>query len=164
MALAIRLASPSEAAFFTVMRTRLVVPSPSSMSISDRRASTARRASSKAARSFPAVRGVSDPDERMMAVSLVDMSPSMLMAFSVGPTQRLNIAVRSSAPTGASVMMKQRSVAMFGAIMPAPLAVPATRKSPAEVVKETQISFGTVSVVMMARGIARPPSRLEAGD
>ena len=61
----------------------------------------------------------------------------------------------------ASVVKKASSVAMLGAIMPAPFAMPPTRTVSPSSVNSAKASFGRVSVVMIARA-ASPPAPAES--
>ena len=84
------------------------------------------------------------------AVSLVDVSVSMLNALKVRSITRRNSPSSASAATLASVQNSAISVAMSGSIIPTPLAMPTTRASPAV----AAATFGTVSVVMIALAAA----------
>ena len=59
-----------------------------------------------------------------ISVSLVDVSLSTVIALKVLPTPPDRSACRTGAAIGASVATKDSIVAMSGAIMPAPLAMP----------------------------------------
>ena len=59
----------------------------------------------------------------------------------------------------ASVVSTQSMVAMFGLIMPAPLAMPPMRKAPDSVSTAKETSFGNVSLVMMAWAHFNPARR-----
>jgi hypothetical protein len=63
-----------------------------------------------------------------MTVSFVLVSPSMVMRLKDWSTAKRMARLSSSLETLASVVMKLSMVAMFGQIMPAPLAIPPTRK------------------------------------
>ena len=65
------------------------------------------------------------PLARRATVSLVDVSPSMLMELKERSTAWERRGCRVEAGIGASVVRMLRRVAMFGWIMPAPLAMPA---------------------------------------
>ena len=84
------------------------------------------------------------------AVSLVEVSVSMLSALKVRSITRRNIRSRSAVSTATSVRNSVISVAMSGSIMPTPLAMPTTRASPTAACA----TLGTVSVVMIARAAA----------
>ena len=83
-------------------------------------------------------------------VSDVDVSPSMVTALKVSATLSKTIFCRAAAATGASVKTNDNMVAMSGAIMPAPFAMPliVTLALPSFAVAVA--TFGKVSVVMMA--------------
>ena len=130
----------------TLMWDTLVAPSASSTICS---------ASEQQASLSAAVNALSEGDApRPLAststVSLVDVQPSTVMALKETPTAALSAAARRSGSTAASVVQSASMVAMSGASMAAPLAMPPTVKpSPC-----TTTSLGTVSVVMMARAAA----------
>ena len=82
------------------------------------------------------------------------MQPSTVMELNEAATASCSAFWRVGASTAASVVQRASIVAMLGASMAAPLAIPPTVKpGPA-----TTTSFGTVSVVMMARAAAAPAS------
>ena len=95
-------------------------------------------------------------------MSLVDVSPSTVMALNVSSAASASARCSRSGPTSASVVRNPSMVAMFGSIMPAPLAIPPTWKTPSGVVARTAASFAHRSVVMMASAAAPCPSRLSA--
>src|SRR6202035_5919208 len=64
------------------------------------------------------------PVARASSVSDVEVSPSMVTALKVSSTLLLSSDCRAPAAIGASVNTKANIVAMSGAIMPAPLAMP----------------------------------------
>src|SRR5439155_486773 len=66
------------------------------------------------------------PPARRSTVSLVLVSPSTVIAFSVGATASRSVRRAAAAATRASVTTNTRSVAMSGAIMPPPLPSAAT--------------------------------------
>ena len=87
-------------------------------------------------------------------MSFVDWQPSTDIALneSATPARRIRWSVSGSA--SASVVSTASIVAMSGASMAAPLAMPPTRKpSP-----DTSVSLRTVSVVMIACAALLPPS------
>ena len=91
-------------------------------------------------------------------LSLVDVSPSMVTRLN-DASAISRASSRSSARTiGASVATKPSIVAMFGAIMPAPLAMPVTVIGRRRRRRVATPPFGTVSVVMIARAAANQPS------
>jgi len=87
-------------------------------------------------------------------VSFVDVAPSTVMALNDAATASCSAFCRVGASTAASVVQTASMVAMLGASMAAPLAMPPTVKPE----PTTTTSFGTVSVVMMARAAAAPAS------
>jgi hypothetical protein len=62
-----------------------------------------------------------------ITVSLVLVSPSMVMRLKDPSTDRFSADCRSETEMSASVQMKQSMVAMSGRIMPAPLATATMR-------------------------------------
>ena len=68
-----------------------------------------------------------------------------------------SIACRAGAAIGASVKTKDSMVAMSGAIMPAPLAMPAMVTSIPSIATVAAASLGNVSVVMIARAASAMP-------
>ena len=107
--------------------------------------------SSRAARNSSASAGPLRPEDRRMAVSLVLWSPSIERRLSVLCTHHVRSSRSRSRGTATSVQRKQRSVAMFGSIMPAPFAIPTILPRPAAADR----TFGKASVVMIARAIGR---------
>ena len=85
------------------------------------------------------------------------MSPSIVTALKVSATASLSSACKAGAAIGASVKTKVSMVAMSGAIMPAPLAMPliVTVALPRRAVAVA--TFGKVSVVMMALAASSQP-------
>ena len=75
----------------------------------------------------------------MITVSLVEVAPSTFSVLNVRLAASRRISVISSEVTSASVVRKASIVAMFGAIMPQPLAMPPRVK----VVPWTSVSFWT---------------------
>ena len=84
-----------------------------------------------------------------MAVSDVDVSVSTETQLNVRSMTRRQIASRASPSTAASVNAMVINVAIFGSIIPTPLATPTTRAGPAPIVASAILC--TVSVVMMPR-------------
>ena len=64
------------------------------------------------------------PVANIISVSEVEVSPSMVTALKVSATPSLSSACKAGAEIAASVKTKDSMVAMSGAIMPAPLAMP----------------------------------------
>ena len=92
-----------------------------------------------------------------MTVSFVLMSPSIVMRLKEFATERFNSARRADWGMAASVVTTQSMVAMFGSIIPAPLAIPPTRNEPFEVFTSTAYSLAKVSLVMIAAAEAALP-------
>ena len=67
------------------------------------------------------------PVANSSSVSEVEVSPSMVTALKVSPTPSCSSACSAGAAIAASVKTKDSIVAMSGAIMPAPLAMPLMR-------------------------------------
>ena len=84
-------------------------------------------------------------------MSLVEVSPSTVMALKVRSTTSRSARSSSAGETAASVAMKPSMVAMFGWIIPAPLAQPRTRTFFPSREHVAAAHFGRVSVVMIAR-------------
>ena len=86
------------------------------------------------------------------------MAPSESSRSKLTRVAARSAASRSADPAAASVVSTTSMVASPGASMPAPLAIPPTvNPGPA-----TTTVLGTLSVVMMARAAAGPPSRASA--
>jgi hypothetical protein len=81
------------------------------------------------------------------------------MRLRLSPTALTSARRSSAGVTLASVVKNASMVARFGAIMPAPLAIPPTWQPTPEAVKPTATCLGRVSVVMIARAASAPPSR-----
>ena len=92
------------------------------------------------------------------------MSPSIVTALKLSATPRASRRCNTGAAIGASVNTKASMVAMSGAIMPAPLAMPqiVTVASPSFAVAAAP--FGKVSVVMMALAAACQPAGPGVGN
>ena len=82
-----------------------------------------------------------------MAVSLVEVSVSTETQLNVRSMTRRKMVSSDAGSMSASVNMSVMSVAMFGSIMPTPLATPTTTALEPEIVADA--TFSTVSVVMM---------------
>ena len=154
MASAAARAAFSVAAPVTSTSTKRETPSPS---LTIMRAK-ARVTSSKAA-SKTLTEGVTPlrPLASKMTVSLVLMSPSMVMRLKEFATERRREARRAGCEIAASVVTTQSMVAMFGSIIPAPLAIPPMRNMPSGVLTSTANSFAKVSLVMMDAAAALLP-------
>ena len=79
-------------------------------------------------------------------MSLVEQHPSTVISLKLSLTASRKMRVRVAGSQGASVVRRASIVAMFGASIAAPFAMPPTLNPPAS----TWISFETVSVVIMA--------------
>ncbi len=90
------------------------------------------------------------PVAKASSVSEVEVSPSMVTALKVSATPSLSRLCSTGAAIGASVKTKDSMVAMSGAIMPAPLAMPqmVTGVPPTRAIAAAPL--GKVSVVMIA--------------
>jgi len=152
----------ASAAPVTRISISLVAPSPSMTNWRAKSSRTACRASPKrrpsrlsgsVIGSFPAV-----PPAITRRVSLVLVSPSMVMALKDVAVAAFSRDCRTGRAMTASVATKPSMVAILGAIIPAPLAMPpmVTNLSPSST--RVLASFGTVSVVMMARAASAQPS------
>ncbi len=75
-------------------------------------------------------------------MSLVEVSLSTVTALKVDPTPFDSSACSTGAAIGASVTMKDSMVAMSGAIMPAPLAMPLIVTSASPSLTVAVASFG----------------------
>ncbi len=98
-----------------------------------------------------APRRAAAPVANSISVSDVEVSLSTVIALKLVLTLLPSIACRAGAAIGASVKTNDSMVAMSGAIMPAPLAMPAMVTSTPSMATVAAASFGKVSVVMIAR-------------
>ncbi len=87
-------------------------------------------------------------------MSLVEVSESTEIELKVGSTAANSIFFRAPGLRSASVKIKASMVAMFGWIMPEPLAIPAMWIGPSGVSMEAWATLATVSVVMIASAAA----------
>ncbi len=96
------------------------------------------------------------PFAKTITVSLVLMSPSMVIRLKLSSTASCTAIWRPSWVAFASVVMKHSIVAMLGQIIPAPFTQPPirTRCSPSR--NEIAISFWCVSLVMIAAATSPP--------
>ena len=155
---AARSASSGVAAPLTFTVTSLLAPSPSAAIWRARfwhTASSATWNSSKPAFAMSASYVLAERASRMH-VSLVDVSPSTVTLLKLLFTAFTSASCARSGVSGKSVVITEIIVAMFGMIMPEPLAIPPTVNTvPApgfsDWEKVKAHSFGCVSVVMMAR-------------
>jgi hypothetical protein len=105
------------------------------------------------------------PEAKTARVSEVDVSLSTVMALKVVRTAAVSARCSASGATAASVVITPIIVAIDGAIMPAPLTMPATVTALPPMRVCTTADLGRVSVVMIARRTAASssrPSRLTA--
>ena len=107
-----------------------------------------------------APRAVARPVAKISKVSLVEVSPSMVTALKVSSTAGSSEARSACGSIAASVKRKASMVAMSGAIMPAPLAMPLMVTSTPSISALRVASLGKVSVVMMARAASAKASGL----
>ena len=87
-------------------------------------------------------------------VSLVERSPSTVTALKVSATATDSMSCSAAGGRAASVATKASMVAMFGAIMPEPLAIPAIRTGVRSIWVWATAPLGNVSVVMIADAAA----------
>src|SRR4029079_1757989 len=97
------------------------------------------------------------PVATMTKLSLVEVSPSIVMRLNDAAATLAASSPSSIPSSGASVAMKPSIVAMLGAIMPAPLAMPVIVTGTPSTSRRHDAAFGTVSVVMIARIAASHP-------
>ncbi len=92
----------------------------------------------------------------------MEVSPSTVTALNVSWTPSASSAWSTAGVRFASVATKPSMVAMSGAIMPEPLAIPAIRTRVPPISASATAPLGKVSVVMMARAACShlPGSRL----
>ena len=83
------------------------------------------------------------------------MSPSIVTALKVSATPSLSSALSAGAAIAASVNTNDSMVAMSGAIMPAPLAMPLMVTLVLPILALAVATFGKVSVVMIALAAER---------
>ena len=96
------------------------------------------------------------PFASTITVSLVLMSPSMVIRLKLSSTASSTARWRQSRERFASVVMKQSIVAMLGEIMPAPFTQPPIRTRCSPISKEIATSFSCVSLVMIALAKSLP--------
>ncbi len=141
----------------TMISTSLRAPSPSRATCSARSASTARKAFANSFRRgslarliFGAPFAAAVPVAKASKVSEVEVSPSMVTALKVSSTPLFNSDWSAPAAIGASVNTNASMVAISGAIMPAPLAMPLIVTFALPSFTVAVATFGKVSVVMIA--------------
>ena len=148
----------------TMISTSLRAPSPSRATCSARSASTELNAFVKAFRRGSLARLIfgasfaAAPVANASSVSDVEVSPSTVTALNVSSTPAFSSDCSAECEIGASVNTNESMVAMSGAIMPEPLAMPlmVTVALPSFAVDVA--TFGKVSVVMIAFAAAIQPS------
>ena len=148
----IRLADPSSTAPVTSIRISFCAPSPSRTTCSARSSRTSSNAaanSSSGPASLPAA-----PVANSSTVSLVEVSLSTVVQLKLRSAPADTRACNGPAGIAASVNTKQSIVAMSGAIMPLPFAMPVIRTVEPAMVAVRVDAFGKVSVVMMPRAAA----------
>ena len=115
------------------MCTSFCAPSPSRTTCKARSCSTASSAARKPRSIGPPAAGMRAcrawPVANSSTVSLVEVSLSTVVQLKLPATPRASIACKAAAGIAASVNTKQSMVAMSGAIMPLPLAMPQMRTS-----------------------------------
>mmetsp|Transcript_22081 Transcript_22081/g.47922 ORF Transcript_22081/g.47922 Transcript_22081/m.47922 type:complete len:219 (-) Transcript_22081:1721-2377(-) len=130
-----------------VTRMTCPVPSPLRTRSAERPSHTSNKASFNSSSDD---RGLS-PDAIATTVSLVDSSPSTLIELNDRLHASVSIVCNLLFSIVASVMIYPSIVAMFGSIIPAPLATPTTR-TPSD--KVLLLNLGYLSVVIMASAAA----------
>ena len=143
-------ASATDCAPFTVIRATFVPPSASVTIASARDAQADLTASSKS----PSATGPARPLASRTTVSLVEQHPSTVISLKLAATARRRTPHRTSGSHSASVVSTASIVAMSGASIAAPFAIPPTEK-PAP---STSTCFSNVSVVMIALAAAESAS------
>ncbi len=101
-----------------------------------------------------APRAAAVPVAKASRVSDVEVSPSMVTALKLSTTPSARRRCSAGAAIGASVNTKASMVAMSGAIMPAPLAMPQMVTVVLPIFASAVAPLGKVSVVMMALAAA----------
>ena len=148
-------AERDDAAPVTSMRTSFCAPSPSRTTCNARSSSRSSSLFAKSASARPPLAGTRGcwawPVANSSTVSEVEVSESTVVRLKLASTPSRSSASSASAGILASVATKQSIVAMSGAIMPLPLAMPLMRTS-APSMRATRVAvLGNVSVVMMPR-------------
>ncbi len=122
-----------------------------------------RQASASRPPNSPVSTGPAAPEASSSTVSLVDSAPSTVRQLNDTPTADRRRSVAVVASRRASVVSTASIVAMFGSSIAAPLATPPmVNVPPSSVVPVSAVVLGTVSVVMIARAAAGPPSSARA--
>ena len=102
------------------------------------------------------------PVANTISVSEVEVSPSIVTALKLSFTPSLRSFCSTAAETGASVKTNDSMVAMSGAIIPAPLAMPLMVTAALPMLVLAVATFGNVSVVMIALAASCQNSSLPA--
>ena len=110
-----------------------------------------------------APRAAAAPVAKQSSVSDVEVSPSIVTALKLSVTPRASSDCSTGAAIGASVNTNDSMVAMSGAIMPAPLAMPQIVTSALPIRAVAVAPLGNVSVVMIALGGVLPAAGRRAG-
>ena len=167
IAIAIRCADLPVTAPVTSMRISFCAPSPSRTTCSARSCSTsssALRNGRMACLSSRSTRGcLAWPVANSSTVSLVEVSLSTVVALKLCLTPRSSMSCSSPAGSLASVNTKHSIVAMSGAIMPLPLAIPLIRTGTPPISAVRVLALGKVSVVMMPRAASSHLAGVERG-
>ena len=93
-------------------------------------------------------------------MSFVDVSPSMLIMLKLPSMSSERARSSMEGEIAASVVMNTSIVAMFGCIIPLPLAQPPMRQRVSPTENSYAVSLRRVSVVMIASAAREPPSGL----
>ena len=102
------------------------------------------------------------PDASRNTQSLVEHSPSTVIALNVSSTTRRRAPASTRGSTRASVVRNPSIVAIRGSIIPEPLAMPPTGERPSrQSASATASDFGKGSVVMIARVAASAARDIE---
>ncbi len=125
---------------------------------------TARRPASSAGYSDSSMTTPLAPLAMANTVSLVEHSPSTVMALNVSRVTAVSAFLSIAGSTCASHVRNPSMVAIIGSIMPEPFVMPPTWNVPAAVSTFTAASFGNGSVVMIASIALRCASRLSAAS
>ena len=104
------------------------------------------------------------PLAMMETMSLVEVSPSTLSMLKVSAVTVVSARLSATEEMAASVVRKHSMVAMLGAIMPLPLAMPPSLHVLPPRGKRTATSLETVSVVMMASAARVPPAGVSSSE
>ena len=144
----------------------LVAPSPSRMIAWARSTHTSRTAAEKLPYSSPVAEMVAPlwPVANRTQESLVEVSPSTVMALKESVMASVSTCRNSASSTAASVAINASIVAISGRIMPAPLAMPVIVTSRPATVSRRDAHLGRVSVVMIPCAASSQPSACNAAS